>query len=319
MLSLLAGPALALPPMPLNKSLETGAKGRSVVLTWSRDGILATTLDGKFRKRLYDKPVDSATLDSLADLLWFVADQKLQVLDLRATSAEPVVVVTGFTSTDFIVQGIGSAFTTQESSRFLHVLQMANPPLVSVRPPTDGSWNEAENQKALGMVKTAQVVGQAWLNAQTDRKAGMPPAPGTRLPPPPPPPGDPRNTLDLPDHFKQCNDASQCGRNLPLGKSGLRLVVVYQNCAGGCVKQCALVDAAGKVFNFPAPVLPKDAKPGDFPPPSEPTLMPCGPVMVNAKSDAWIVGNKVCTKVGCQTVEGTPFAWVGLNERVDLR
>ncbi len=304
---------------PLLKALEAGAKGRSVVLTWSRDGILATTMDGKFRQKLYDKPVENAALDSMADLLWFAAEQKIHVIDLRLPAREPRVVVSGFTATDFIIQGFGGAATTHARDRFIPMVVLQGQPTISVRPPMEGNWDEAENQRALALTKVATVVDQEWVTAQAARKINAPAGPKAgQLPPPPP--GAQATKLELPEEFRQCADLNACGRFIAFGQTGLRLTVAFQNCAGGpCKKRCVLVDAAGKPLLPPPPPLVKEPVPGLLLPPGEPRTISCGPFVFNARNDSWINDGRVCNREDCQKVQGTPFAWLGgPNERADL-
>jgi hypothetical protein len=302
---------------PLGDALRAEA-GRPIYITAGGSGVVAHTADGKWKKVLVAGPVSVPLLDQVWELVWFVKDGKLQVLDLREPAPKPVALVAG------MPDGEGYEIYTDDGE-----VQMAGDGLMQLRwagtdESADGSEESSldvdkeytfpeiydENHpkridRILAAADKAKMIpaGAAWLKKEAKRKdragAGGSFAP-YRL----------REEKPIPIPGEECADDRACGVVAELGKTGGAMVVVGRACGrGGCKMSCELYDAKAKKFASPARPTEWKAKP-------DPKLGARCSLEWDRDGKTWILDGAVCTPAGCQ--KGDPaLGWLDRGDLLD--
>jgi hypothetical protein len=309
--ALVATPALA--DTPLGDALRAEGKAPHYV-TAGKKGVVVHTIDGKPTRTLVTGPIGAAMIDAVWELVWFVKDRKLWVLDLRDAKPAPRVMITdvpewaGFR----VVTDDGEAI---EAAPQVIVLNWGpEESLVEVNENAihyeDGKRDAEvrfDRQKAAAGKAKLAADATDWLKANKGRKSRAS-AVGAIKP-----------FLLAPDKLLLpglCEDDDPvCGRHTALGATGLRLVIVRPTCDGddgnACGRRCAVYDPVKKRFSSlfePTNWVKKATR-------AQRGL--CDPEM-SAEGKAWLGSrNLVCSPKGCRKEPDAILGWLDRGDKLD--
>jgi hypothetical protein len=113
-----------------------------------------------------------------------------------------------------------------------------------------------------------------------------------------------RAHVRLPKRIVACEAPSACGGALPLGDTGIELVLARQLAGGDCVHTaCILHDP--RTNQFAKPPHSETWGPAD-----KNRLGSCGPYKFDLTNTAYLVDDQLCTAQGCKTLAGPALGWV---------
>jgi hypothetical protein len=276
-----AGPVTR-PEAGLAEQLKSAAGGEPVFLL--RDGVrvLARTVSRGLDRELGSSG-SAPIFDDRVQLIWLRSEDRLEVLDLRAPKPAAKLVVKGVPQ----AAHLSIRWKLGDQERGLEQPGVCDPDqemilMVEDRPHIEG-LDESTRQPTL--------VGAPWLKQARARA----PVEGARrlwfLPD--------AAKMKLPAGVGHCDDKSDCGRWLPFGKHGQRLVLIEDRDVGGhCPKRaCLLYDPATKLYATP----PGAARWG---PAKQTTGGECFPYYFDASGE-WVASSgevcqsgRACVKIG---------------------
>lgn len=230
-------------------------------------------------RALIDGQVDGAAYDPAMDLVWFVADAKLEVLDLRDGSA-PVVIAKGLPEGAFAIAGASSAtWEVEESDLPFPLLTIAKGKgKLSAGAARATGASKKEIAAAKKAIKKVKLVGAKWLTAQKARTARAVSVSGASSLP----------SLTLPAGMSSCDVEGHCGTAFELGATRFELVVVADDCVDACTERCVLYDPDRATFASPSQTR------SDW---GAPMLVPdtCSGYAVEPDGARYAVGTALCT------------------------
>ncbi len=184
--------------------------------------------------------IDSVAYDPAQELIWFVDDAKLQVIDLRAKDRTPVVIATGWPQINvWQITGTSVAeFMHDRDALRYPILAWGKSPKIKVSGGKARFLSADGDTAAKQDIKKIKLVGKKWLKKHRKRKARKVARPGATV--------KAKVTLTSLD---RCKQTEQCGTAYQLTKQ-LQLVVAYTDTTPvGCV----LHDPATGLFTDPTP------------------------------------------------------------------
>jgi hypothetical protein len=246
---------------------------------------------------LFKGKVSGAVHDPKQDLIWFLTDGTLEVIDLRDPAHAPVVIAKHVPSEGFSITGLSEVFfDTDYIGVYVHFDFGAKPTAVG----EDGAYAGVDSEsddKIKKKAKKISIVGKKWLAAQQGRKANT--VPPDRAAPP---------KVTLPNGIGQCDDTTLCGDASWLGTAPYQVIVVNQSCGDACHVECALYDPAKKAYASPL------ADGGWAALTDKTDLGACNGFLVEPGNARYAGGNKVCTlgaKMACTDLGAwTAFDWI---------
>jgi hypothetical protein len=305
------GGAHAQPSVPsVGDALRADAKVH-VYLTAGTKGVVARGVDGKLTRTLVPGPVGAAMIDPVWELLWYVKDRKLSVLDLRQAKPAPVVIAVN------LVDGGGFRVVTDdgeivEGGNGLHEIHWGEESQIEVNGeaiPYEDKRKDANEryERAKGEAGKAKITGGDWLKANRERKER---------------PGSTALLVPfvaakdaLPLAAACGEDVDACGRHAPFGKTAVRVVIVKQGCSGpdtDCGTACVLYDPAKKqLANLSRPELWKKTVAKPFTDACDPEMAPDGKTWLGPK-------NTVCTLAGCRKEQDRVIGWLDRGDKLDV-
>jgi len=242
------------------------------------------------RRRLAERP-SAALYDAALELVWVRRFGELQVLDLRASALQPISLIGGLPEGGRLeVRHRHEPFAAlQPESSCDHgdVVSLD----WSLEPELESSEGGTPRRRALSPS------GRQWLRAEWARP--------TRALLPRPHFESAASRVSLPKTALRCDDEKLCGSALPLGASGLELVLVQSQWGADCNHYaCLLHNPATKLFATP-PVARAWGEAAATAPGT------CGPFLFQRDAVWFLVGNALCGPDGqCQALEGRGLGWL---------
>lgn len=234
-------------PAPIGDGPKEGWR----LLASDGQGLLAIGLSGE-RIRLFEsaKPIDSLAYDRAQELVWFVSEKRLWVLDLRAEGYRPILIAAGLPVVEFEISGWSHASAGLEDYEGAgrYNLELRRYPIIALQsePKVEvgevGDTDRTESAVSPALIKRIVLVGVDWLKAQSSR-SNMPPSEMR--------PVSGRVTLPGGDTHG-CDESSLCGTSSQLGGTALELVIASHACGDGCYTGCLIYDRKAKRFASPA-------------------------------------------------------------------
>lgn len=288
-------------PGSVGEMLIAEGKGDSVALAVTSDGLAAVTPSGKAIRVLVPGEVSFVQYDPSWGFVTFVRNDRLEVVDLAATSSDPIVLVDGMPGLDYTFVSDVEAEGAICLSACVLIGIGAEPRVAVATDRVDGLTSKDEEQRyrrdLLAARKAKPVLsepGSRWLAglSQRKRRNGVP-------------------TIELgPEQWPapaltNCRvGPSDCGKGFRLGDKVL--VVVGQRCdcaQDDCRALCVLHDAATKLFASPS-------RPNAWGDKANPEAN-CH-VMMDATSRNYILedGRSICTPTGCTAIGGDVLGWL---------
>jgi hypothetical protein len=269
------------------------AHDHQLFLTLSREGaIVVRSLDGKQNKTVARGPFNEAVLDPDLDLVWARRNDRLEVIDLRENESGVRLIATGIPpGTKWsILRHLGAEF---------HVIAPAS--VCEQEHEVALSWDQPSRISDLGAgsgaVISATIVDGGWLDQEYGRRVNRSAARADYSAPTLP-------RIPLPELRADCDEPDDCGRYVPFGGSGLRLVMIQSRSGADCVHYaCLAQDSATGQFATPPALkswgMADQAVPG-----------PCGPYRFDLTQRFLLYGDLVCTLAGhCEQVDGQTLGW----------
>lgn len=240
--------------------------------------------------------------DPAHELLWFVRDGRLSVIDFRTSTAVPI--AGGLSD----VASLWAQWSGDGSVRF-------------VRPstgcePTNVAEVEIGDEPRLKLLRDKEprpldAEGLSWLTAQRSRKASQPASEEGF--------GVDARRIALPSSWTRCEDPSRCGLSAPFGSSGTLLVLVRDQFGADCWHRSCLLFDPGPA-RFASPPVAEDEATGRLSTLAGPmrwgaaedvTPGVCGPYRFDVSGSRFLVRRFHC-QLGstCQEVGGETVGWL---------
>ena len=224
--------------------------------------------------------------DPSLELLWYIEQAQLYVVDLRTPEMRSILLARDLDQVESLAvrkgtHAISPHDTCGEPFAVLHWTQ--EPSLVS----EEGDRIDLD--------------GAEWLTSQQDRTL-RPPNPHRRFV---------DHKVSLPADLLQCEDEETCGSSVPFGDQGLELVLVVDTADGDCgTRACLLHDP--RTGRFASPPSPKE-----WGAPAQVTPGACGPYHWNPTQSAYLMGPWLCARnEPCRQLEGQALGWVDPGQTV---
>jgi len=216
-------------------------------------------------------------------LFWYRDGSELKVLDLNAADSSAVTVANGLPKIDrfAIIDHAAEAYVDDGCDEL---------PTLQLKWTADPSFDFFEEGVE------PQITNREWLKRELERK---PREVGTyqEL-------SDGGNRARVPKRLLSCETRGACGNALPLGDTGVELVLVRQRAGGDCVHTaCMLHDPKTKQFAKP----PHGESWGKA---DKSQLGSCGPYRFDRTNSKYLVDNQLCTAQGCKTLKGPALDWL---------
>ena len=232
---------------------------------------------------------DTVLYDAALELLWYIESNQLLVLDLRARSAAPELIVRDMKDSDRLtVMRGGHIVADRDGCESPYaVLEWTEKPKVKLMLDDSGA--------------RVKIDGGAWLKAQLTRAERSVPAASLFG----------AQTVSLPASLLACEEEETCGASVPFADRGWQLVLVTDRSGGDCWERACLLHNP-KADRFATPPgaqawLPAAAaKPGS-----------CGPYRFDPSRTAYLVERWLC--VGdrpCEELAGQALGWLEPGETV---
>jgi hypothetical protein len=153
----------AAPVMTLGGELRSGGQGQPVILVRDdADQLQARTLDHVVKRQLVPGAAGANVLyDPETELLWYLSDKTLWVVDLRGSQV-PVPIVERVETSGFMVDGASS-----RRGEAVVALSWTHPPTLSDSGPP-GEQTESDEEAA--RIANARLVGTTWLDHNLGRR-----------------------------------------------------------------------------------------------------------------------------------------------------
>jgi hypothetical protein len=291
----------------IGDGLRASARGQPVYVTAGSGGIVAHSLDGSVERILVAGPVGAATLDAVWELVWYVKDGSLLVIDLREPYVRPMVIATG------LPPGHGFRIQTDDDQVMqggdgLILVQMTDRPAVDVWDsaiPYDETDPRARQkfEQVRASAARAKLVGGDWL-AENATRRDRDSANGNLVEFKARP-----ERVHVPGGCASADDP-RCGLAADLGRTPLWLVLDGEACdAFGCVPLCYVYDPRSRMFSDPARLSFKrrpDGRDRSF----------CN-LELSADQKAWYAGRHVCSAHGAPSCRRNPDPAIGWLDRGD--
>jgi hypothetical protein len=241
-------------------------------------------------RRLAERPSD-ALYDAAAELVWVRRGGELQVLDVRANALQPISLFGGLPE--------GGHFEVRHRQQTFAALQPESScdhgNVVSLDWTSDPGLVIFEGGTPRRLAPG--VSGRRWLTAEWARpsRALLPRSHFESS----------VSRVSLPKSALRCDDEKLCGSALPLGASGLELVLVQSQWGADCNHYaCLLHNPATKLFATPPVARAWGAAATTAP-------GTCGPFLFHRDTAWFLVGNALCGPDGqCQALEGRGLGWL---------
>jgi hypothetical protein len=225
---------------------------------------------------------DAVLYDPALELVWYIADNQLLVLDLRARDTPPALIVRDMKDMD-------------------RLTVMRGKHTVADRDGCEGPYavlEWTENPKVKLMLadsdERVKIDGRAWLKAQLTRTARSVPTASAF--------GE--QQVSLPASILSCEDEETCATSVAFGDRGWQLVMVVDRSGGDCWERaCLLRDP--KTDKYAMPVG------SQWGPAVGTTPGPCGPYRFDRSGTAYLVQRWVCAgDAACQDLDGQALGWL---------
>jgi hypothetical protein len=305
----------AAPPAPTAFAATKGASvrdellaeaaGKPVALHLDDAGRLASTAaDGAITHVLAPGPFVDAIHDDPRDLIWVRTDRGLAVVDLRARTAEPLLIVAFVDAKNEHLHGEMDRApdwspTSAFSASFSYcgegdTISGGGGLGLSWEP---GGWNGGDGAAAQGV----RLDGAEWLRANVKREQ-------RRASDKVYPFGESRKKVKIPASAGDCGEHAgdeeygECGANVPFGRTGAYLVATHVDQSQCPAAQCRLWTPSQKKWS---PVLGLD--------PDAEGARTCGPFFFDV-SGAVVLHRegRLCTADGaCRTIGRRALGWLG--------
>lgn len=288
---------------PLRAAMLDEAAGKPLLLALDTMGqLVARSVDGTFNRVLAPGPYGDALSDDERELVWLRGDTRLDVLDLRAPG--PAAARNLATSAPKAIEKLGEHITeppTWTMATFVNImLETGCMSGAGLRL----DWSRGGVGTTTGG-ETVHVVDKDWFAAQEKRARRAVPA-GFSVAAP--------RRHKVPRNVGTChNDAkdelgkSACGSSMPLGTTGLELVVVGADSEHCPAKHCQLYDPGKKKY---APVPGID--------PEDKEARTCGPLLFDPAGTSYLVDDKVCgPELTCSSVGRLAVGWLDASRTLD--
>jgi hypothetical protein len=220
---------------------------------------------------------DAALYDATLELIWFLYEGTLSVLDLRAPESAPTVIATG-------IPDVVSRFSIARSGDLAETEDDCDLDAISLE------WSESPTiSLAFANAPKLRIDNTAWLRAQFNRKARDA---GTRR-------EFSEHRIALPSKLLHCEEKEFCGTTVGFGTQGLELVRLIDKSGGDCMHRgCVLRDARTRLFATPPQAdqwgPAETTKPG-----------PCGLFMFDQSQTRFLVADSRCSSgEGCRDLGG---------------
>jgi hypothetical protein len=216
--------------------------------------------------------------------------KQLQVLDLDRLDQPPVAIAEGLPNVDRLeITGPQDSVETEDGCDLasIELDWSAKPKIACVLDPTPG----------------LRVTNAAWLGAQRKRALRVQ---AKRMDF-----EDAGRKTRLPAKLLSCEVEESCGATLPLGATGLELVLVRQEAGGDCVHVgCLLRDPKSKLFATPPHAV-------SWGPANKTRPGACGPFMFDRAQKSYLVGSQLCAAdSGCKPLPGPALGWIEPGDTV---
>jgi len=225
---------------------------------------------------------DAALYDPVLELLWFIEQNRLHVLDLRAREAPPVLIANDMQDMDrlTVMRGQHVAADRDGCEAPYAVLEWSKTPKIKLM--------LADSNERV------KIDGHGWLKAQLTR--------ATR--PVPPSSAFGEDKVAVPDELLDCEDEETCATSVPFADRGWQLVLVVDRSGGDCWERaCLLRNPQDRYATPPRPegwAAGSGAKPG-----------PCGPYRFDRTRSAYLVQRLLCAgNAPCRDVGGEALGWL---------
>jgi hypothetical protein len=217
-------------------------------------------------------------------LFWYRDGAQLRVLDLNEVDAAAVTVADGLPQIDrFYIIDHSAAADPDDGCDEL--------PSLDLKWTADPSIESPEESEA-----PPRITNREWFQREIDRK---PRKIGARREL-----SNARAHVRLPKRLFACEAPSVCGGVLPLGETGVELVLVRQLAGADCVHTaCMLHDPKTKQFAKP----PHAEAWGQA---VKSRLGSCGPYRFDLTNAAYLVDRQLCTAQGCKALVGPAIGWL---------
>jgi hypothetical protein len=225
--------------------------------------------------------VRGALYDPALELLWFIDDDLLRVLDLRDLPSAPITIASN-------VPWRVSRLSIEHPSNLAETEDGCDLDALSLEwTPTPKAYVADPN------APQPRIENRAWMEAQRTRP---PRATGKRL-------EFEDARVKLPRALMHCEEPERCGAMVPFG--ALQLVMTAEKMGGDCMHRgCLLLDSATGRFAQPAEVAAWHTLKGA-------PVGTCGLFMFNRAGTTFLVGNKLCgTGEACRELEGHALGWM---------
>jgi hypothetical protein len=221
--------------------------------------------------------------DPALELLWFVDEDRLGVVDLRAPQSGPIIVARGVprhVARLSIDHPSGLAETEDDCDLDQLSLEWTPAARVYVADP-DASQPRIENG--------------SWMEAQRTR---VPRATGRRR-------GFSDAHVQLPRAVMACEERDRCGAAIPFGGLALQLVLAAEKMGGDCMHRgCMLLNPKTHLYAQPAEAAVWQ-RAGDAP------LGSCGLFMFDEAGTTFLVAGKLCAPgIPCHDHGGRALGWM---------
>jgi len=254
------------------------------------EDLVLSTRGSTTRRRLAEHP-SAALYDAALELVWVRRGGELQVLDLRASALQPISLSGGLPD--------GGHLEVRHRHEPFAALQPESTcdhgNVVSLDWSTDPGLEISGSDTPRRLAPSPS--GRQWLTAEAARP--------TRALPPRPHFEAATARVSLPAAALRCDDEKLCGSALPLGSSGLELVLVQSQWGADCNHYaCLLHNPATRLFATP-PVARAWGEAAATAPGT------CGPFLFQRDAAWFLVGDELCGPDGhCQALGGRGLGWL---------
>jgi hypothetical protein len=216
-------------------------------------------------------------------LFWFREEAELKVLDLDKLDERAVTVADGLRRLDrFAIVDHDASVYVEDGCDELPSLEL--------------SWTDEPALQLIDEGEPPRITNRAWLKRELDRPT-RPIGARKQL-------SNARTLARVPKRMLDCESPTGCGTVLPLGSTGIELVLVRHLAGGDCLRTaCMLHDPRTKLYAKP-PHAESWGK-------ADPSLLgSCGPYNFDRSNTRFLVDDKLCTADGCQTLVGPALGWL---------
>jgi hypothetical protein len=285
----------------LARSLATEA-GAPVILVHTDAGVVARTADGAWSRTVVAGRFTGVAYDEAMELVWILDGTDLKVLDLRASSASLVPILSKVPFGVFEVTGVSNAGTAPIDAKEMQgvaILEWGKKPKVTPRAGTctaDDCGQERIRREVARAAKKVKIVGKKWLAKQVKRKERTGGAWYQRTGATPP-------TVTLPAPLDDCEPP--CETAAGFGAGDLLLVIAFHIWESGNAS-CLVHDPTTGRWASPA-------SPHQWTTAAEAQADHCSdfPFSFAADGATYLYGGDVChLATGCAPLGGEVLGWL---------